>query len=277
MELTNPTGESFHLHQNQVLHSYSQYHPHLDGFNASLFLEDTEPNIIPFAYVQVPPVQALSSAPVTIDEDIQITNLAQYTLFTKMVLTNEEYRLAIRGRPVLHEERYPARAVNYNQVITMKGLNGLKGFNVTQFQVLTTPAPDGANMVGTVYIPNPSVLTIAMVCQVISCLMTTLADLSQGNVTMNLYVQGDFIGTSTISDLTLVPGNNTVSMRSTTNQTLVLEKLSSFPTGIVPIDIIGNSSIYNGQHLTYYEAALASNEQHIMLNVGAALSSALKA
>ena len=64
-------------------------------------------------------------------------------------------------------------------------------------------------------------------------------------------------------------------MRSNVNQTLVLTKLTTGPKykdGFLPIDIVGNSSIYNGAHLTYFERALQSNTQHISLNVGQALS-----
>lgn len=43
------------------------------------------------------------------------------------------------------------------------GLNKLKGFNITEFSIKLTPEPDGTNMVGTVYIPNPTVMTISMV------------------------------------------------------------------------------------------------------------------
>ncbi len=88
---------------------------------------------------------------------------------------------------------------------------------------------------------------------------------------MNLYVEGDLVGYSAINDLVLRPGDNTVDMRSTTNQSLVLSKLSRFSDGILPVDIVGNSSIYNGQRLPYYEDALASNKLRVNLNVGAAL------
>lgn len=88
---------------------------------------------------------------------------------------------------------------------------------------------------------------------------------------MNLSVEDDFVGTALIPNLTLRPGDNTVEMRATANRTIILQKLPRFPDGIIPIDIIGNSSVYNGQHLTYYEDALKSNRVSIRLNVGAAL------
>ncbi|CAO1602540.1 hypothetical protein XANCAGTX0491_006150 [Xanthoria calcicola] len=139
----------------------------------------------------------------------------------------------------------------------MKGLNGLAGFNITSFSIKLLPDPvDGANMVGTIYIPNPSVMTITM-----------------GNVTFNNYVDGDFIGTSTLSDLVLRPGNNTLPMRSTVNQTLVIGKVTgTYKDGMLPVDIVGDSSVYAGEHLEYFEKALQSNRQRIVLDVGAALA-----
>ena len=46
-----------------------------------------------------------------------------------------------------------------------------------------------------------------------------------------------------LTKLTLVPGNNTIPMRSQVNQTLVLTQiLENFKDGMLPIDIVGNSS-----------------------------------
>ncbi|KAL8773435.1 MAG: hypothetical protein Q9194_004315, partial [Teloschistes cf. exilis] len=82
-------------------------------------------------------------------------------------------------------------------------------------------------MIGSVLIPNPSVMTITM-----------------GNVTFNNYVDDEFIGTSLLSDLILRPGDNTVPMRSTVNQTIVIEKVTgTYKDGILPIEIVGNSSV----------------------------------
>jgi hypothetical protein len=42
-------------------------------------------------------------------------------------------------------------------------MNGMKGFNVTQAKLLWKPEADGTNLIGQVYIPNPSPMTIEMV------------------------------------------------------------------------------------------------------------------
>ena len=96
-----------------------------------------------------------------------------------------------------------------------------------------------------------------------------------GNVTFNTFVNDTLIGNSTIQDFVLKPGNNTYQMHGVTDQVLVLSMLqSTYKDGILPVRIVGNSSIYNGQHLTYYERALQANTQHINLDVGAALAAA---
>ena len=43
------------------------------------------------------------------------------------------------------------------------GLNHLNGFNVSDFDIKLRAEPDGTNMLGTVVIPNPTVMTIEMV------------------------------------------------------------------------------------------------------------------
>jgi hypothetical protein len=43
------------------------------------------------------------------------------------------------------------------------GLNGLKGFNTTNLKLNLTAAAGTPNLKGIAYIPNPSVITVAMV------------------------------------------------------------------------------------------------------------------
>jgi hypothetical protein len=98
-------------------------------------------------------------------------------------------------------------------------MNGLKGFNVTGVIINSTATPGEPNLKGFAYIPNPSVITVAL-------------------------------GNATINDMTLVPGNNTLPMSGIIDQTLIAASLNS--SGFVTLSIAGQSAIYNGQHLTYY-------------------------
>ncbi|KAI4130238.1 MAG: hypothetical protein LQ338_001853 [Usnochroma carphineum] len=254
LTLSNPTPDSFHLEQDALLTNHNRYHPRLDAFNASLSVGGSEDK--PYAYVELPAVHATDTTTTHVNQDVQIVNMDAFVDYTTQLLIKDSVDLVIKGRTKLHEMRLPTTTVDYHKTAHLKGLNGLAGFNVTSFSIKLIPEPDGANMVGTVYIPNPTVMTITM-----------------GNVTFNNYVDEDFIGTSSLSDLVLEPGNNTIPMRSTVNQTLVIEKVTeTYKDGMLPVDIVGNSSVYNGQHLEYFEKALQSNRQHVVLNVGAALA-----
>ena len=68
------------------------------------------------------------------------------------------------------------------------------------------------------------------------------------------------------------PGNNTVPMRGIVDQGKVLSLLTTkYKDGILPIDIVGKTSTYNGVRLPYYELGLQKNTQRVNLNVEAAL------
>lgn len=110
-------------------------------------------------------------------------------------------------------------------------------------------------MVGKVFIPNPSVMTIEL-----------------GNVTMNLAVDGTPIGTSLLPDMILRPGNNTLNMQSNVQQLAVITLIKNkYKNGVIPLEISGNSSVVNGQHLEYFESAIQSNTIKLDLDVGPAL------
>jgi hypothetical protein len=111
-------------------------------------------------------------------------------------------------------------------------------------------------MIGTVYIPNPSVMTLDL-----------------GNVTMNLAIDSTPIGYALLPSLVLKPGNNTVPMQAHVQPLVVYDLVSKkYKNAIVPLDVTGNSSVSNGVHLTYYEDAIKSNTVRVDLNVGPALA-----
>ncbi|KAK0661144.1 hypothetical protein DIS24_g2791 [Lasiodiplodia hormozganensis] len=254
--ISDPQPNSFHLVLNNEVTSTSSYHPTLSSFNASLFLEDTLPDIKPFGYITIPSVKSESEVQVDVEQDVEVADMDQFIAYNKLVITSEEFRLAVRGRPSVKLDGLPSFDVDYNKVITMKGLNKLSGLAITSADIKTKPEPDGATLLGTLFIPNPSVLGVAM-----------------GNVTMNLSVNGTYIGYTLIPDLNLVPGNNTFDMRSYVNTSLVLGLITKqYSDFVLPLDIIGNSSINSaGEHIPWLEAAIKENTIRYDLDLSAAL------
>jgi len=252
LEFLDPTPNSVVLTQKAILHSPSMYTPTLDAFNASLYLITNGTFAsAPILQIHMPKIHALhpKSNVTILGQDLSISNLDQLTDFATAVLTNEEVNTALTGKTNLHLGGLPVVNVNYNTSTTYKGLNGLKGFNVTNALINPEATAGEPNLLGDAYIPNPSVMTIAM-----------------GNVTLIISTAlGGVIGNASIPNMTLKPGNNTLPMFGTLDQTKVLASVNK--TGFVELLIAGNSAIYNGQHLTYYEKALANNVLTLDVNL----------
>ncbi|KAA8576003.1 hypothetical protein MFRU_033g00340 [Monilinia fructicola] len=251
LNFTNPTPDTIVLSQVGTLHSPSMYTPTLDPFNASSYLvTNGQYASTPMVIIPLPKIHALhpqSSISVE-NQEVSIVSIDALSDYTTAVLSNEYVTTALVGKTKLHEGALPVINVHYNQTSTYKGLNGLKGFNVTGVRVNLT-ALSGPNLSGYAYIPNPSDMTIVM-----------------GDVTMQLSTAAGVIGNATIENMTLVPGNNTLPMTGTMDQTKVISSMDT-KTGIVELNIVGQSSIYKGEHLVYYERALASNNLSLALNV----------
>jgi hypothetical protein len=255
IQFLEPTSESIVLTQKAILHSPSMYTPTLDPFNASLYLVTNGTfGASPMIVVEMPRIHALhpqSNASID-NQNTTIVDLDQVTQYATTVITNETVTTALTGRTKLHEGKLPVNWVNYNSSSTYKGLNGLKGFNVTGVTMnLSTPAGQ-PNLKGFAFIPNPSVLTVAMGNVTLSLSMTTNGTTQE-------------IGTSTVQDMTIRPGNNSLPMTSILNTTTIVANLPA--NGIINVTIVGQSAVYNGQHLSYYEKALSSNVLHLQMNV----------
>jgi len=252
IEFLDPTPETVVLTQKAILHSPSIYTPTLDPFNASLWLV-TNGTIAtkPMNQILMPRIHALhpkSNASV-IGQQVQIQNLDQITDYATQVLTNKNVSTALTGRTTLHEGHLPAIGIKFNTTTTYAGLNGLAGFNVTGAKVNLSAPVGEPNLSGFAYIPNPSVLTVAM-----------------GNVTLSLEtLKSGLVGNATILNLTIAPGNNSLPMTAVVDQTKVLSSMDS--DGFVEMVITGTSSVYNGQHIPYYEKALASNVLTLKMNI----------
>jgi len=229
------------------------YTPTLDPFTAASYLVTNGTFAAePMIFIQMPRIHALhpvSNASVE-GQLVHINSLDAVTNYCIAVLEQESVSSALVGKTDLHEGKLPVVHINYNTTTTYKGLNGLKGFNVTNVRLNLTAEPGQPNLKGFAYIPNPSLFTIAM-----GDVILTLSTAKHG-----------VVGNSSIPNMTLRPGNNTLPMTATIDQLMVTDSMNT-KTGIVELLIKGNSSIRNGQHLTYYEKALANNNLTLEMNV----------
>jgi hypothetical protein len=118
---TDPTPTTIRLKMITQSKSGSPFHPWLDEFQASLFLENTEPNIIPFGHITIPRVKADAVSQITVDQLVNIASEEQFAAYNKMVMQSKTYRVAIRGRTGLKEGSFPKTTINFNKVIESPG------------------------------------------------------------------------------------------------------------------------------------------------------------
>lgn len=118
MDISDPTPDSIHLAQTQVLGSHSTFHPQIFAFSASVSLLGAA---APFASVQVPAVQSKNGAAIDISQTLSLTDTTAFGDYAKAVMLNEEVGLNIYGKPVLQEGALPKTTITYNKTVTMKG------------------------------------------------------------------------------------------------------------------------------------------------------------
>lgn len=260
--LSNPTSTGFHIFQNSTIKNTAPYHPQLDAFNATLALNGGKP----YTSVHIERLHAAPSTTVVIDQDVTISDLDAFTAYNQAVLNQDNVEVAISGSTTMREMAFPPTIIQYDKTTSMNGLNKLAGFAVLNFQIKIIADPDGTNMAGNVSIPNPTVMTLSM-----------------GNVTFFTSLSATAasppvpIGNVSIDNLVLRPGPNTLPMRAQVDQGLVIGALlNTYRNGMVPMDIVGNTAIYDGQHLTYFESALQGLTQHVTLDVGSAIKSTIQ-
>lgn len=250
--ISEPTPDEVKLHIVSTVNSKSMFTPTLDAFEASLFLEDTEPNIKPFGKITIPSVHATKVSTTTVDQQMKILDQEQFKRYNTLVASAKNFRLGVRGRTKLHLGALPVVTVDFNKAVNMDGLNAFQGIEVQDIKVSIVPLPDGSNMNGTIVIPNPSVMTLTI-----------------GDMVQNISSNGQTIGQTWIKNVILKPGKNSFPMTSTADQATVIGILGAdkSKSGILPIEAKTVSIMYKGQHLPYFEAAMAAVPVKINLNL----------
>ena len=164
LEIRNPTATDFEVSINSTLTdiSSSAKHAKIDEMDVAVFLEGNDP-IEPIMTLTVDEIHGNDDAPI-IKENIKvpIENEGALDDFALLLMDAETMRMAMRGKTKIHLGAIKAN-IDYNEVVTMKGLNKLDGMVITDYSLKST---GDYNVEGKVMIPNPTVVTIEMVSSI---------------------------------------------------------------------------------------------------------------
>ena len=116
--ILNPAPDAFDLDLTSELESSSKYHPDLDAFEASLYLQDSD---VPFASFNTPAMKANNGTVTHVKQRVEIQNQTEFTRYAMLTLASESYTVYLRGNGGLKLGGLPKTSVDYNQDIQMKG------------------------------------------------------------------------------------------------------------------------------------------------------------
>jgi hypothetical protein len=212
-----------------------------------LYRPETKP-FTPYLTVTLPAQKLKGNATIAIENQVvKIENMVEFLGFLTEAVYAEEFVLNAKASTTAHLGAIKI-PLKLNKGVKLKGLNQLKGFNILQAQVLTTPDADGNNFKGVANLPNPSIVAFQLGDEVLD-LMTPA---------------GLVLGQGTIKNASLVPGNNTVSFGGIVDYATIFGNLEgiinaesdALTAGNIGLNARGNSTIYKGHHVSYYESIL---------------------
>lgn len=252
---SNTQTQNFTMSVNSTIRLDSSTDATIDGFEGVMYLEDFEPHV-PFAQLAFPQTTGDSWQVVNLSQFTPITDLVAFTRFNTWLLLNDSIRVTIEGDTNIHVKGISrAYGINFKKTVTLQGLQNFNGTFLPNSTVLLQPDENGDNFLGTVTVPNRSVVTFEI-----------------GNASFTSYLEGKNVGITYMDNMILRPGLNNFTMHAKINQSDVLNALQEKPYcengGTIPVQLSGLDVVNNGQHLPYYSDSLGVANQTVDIPIG---------
>ncbi|EWC48759.1 hypothetical protein DRE_00064 [Drechslerella stenobrocha 248] len=240
--ITSPSNSEFTLAMNSTVNSHAPVSASFSPQTFEMYLppaEGKEP--VPFINLSIGSLKVEDTFTINVtDAKTAIMNEDAYMDFSAQVLGREELELGVRSRPQINVGAIKFN-VNYQKIVKLRGLNGLKGIKLYNATILDTPLPDGTNMITDGILPNPSSFTLQV-----------------GDLTVDMAFGTWELGWSVVKDLTLYPGDNAVKIYNHVKPEIIKNLLfvSSTTAPRTNITLTANSTVFNGQHINWLEKPL---------------------
>ncbi|KNG87591.1 hypothetical protein ANOM_005441 [Aspergillus nomiae NRRL 13137] len=218
----------------------------IDPFSLSLFNREAKP-MVPVIDLSVDSYKLKGTTNISITtNNTEVLDRAQFIQTLTKAVYSKRFTLSAKGSTTGHLGALKA-GVTLDKDVELDGLDKLSGFSIDAARLILPAEEDGTNLRGTATLPNHSVVTFAL-----------------GNVTLNLKTAGIVVGQGYLENVVLSPGNNTMPLRATLDIRKVLANLidilgaqvSALMDGKLEISASGNSTVYDGKHIPYFEEVL---------------------
>lgn len=223
----------------------------------TLYLYDkNDSNHSPFLGLDLARTDLKGHTDVSVDNQVvTITNQTAMVTWLGGVFKNAKTPMSVKGSTTVHVGALKLH-VNLDKTQEIDTLDNLNGFDFGTLALVVPPDEDGTNIQGNLTLPNWSPLTIGL-----------------GNVTLNILSGSYLIGTASLLDVVLPPGNSTLNFRGRLFYETVLANIGpivssqahALKDGNLEVSASGNASVIDGQHITYVEDVL--NAQHLSTQI----------
>ncbi|RPA73937.1 hypothetical protein BJ508DRAFT_44271 [Ascobolus immersus RN42] len=230
-----PRADGFVLSIDSTIKGSKIHGAKIDKFTGNFQLNEDKKT---FMKVEIPKVSTEDDIPVEVkDIDTTVSDNDAFLHFAHTLMESEELDVKIAGKTKIHIGKLGAK-VDYNEVITMKGLNKLKGMAVVGF----TPVDGEYNLEADILIPNPTVVSLQL-----------------GDVNIDLFNDGKVFGNGTLPDLLLTPGDNKYKFRGNVNLGVMLQMIAAAGGKEAFFQVKGTSVKYDGQDIPWLAEPLGGS------------------
>lgn len=218
----------------------------MDPFEMHLYNKETN-GFYPFTSVFVPIHTISGKTEIDIGkETVTVKNHTELNKWLRRAVYHKETNISVKAETTAHWRAIKAH-IKIDKTASLHGLDQLSGLKIDSMDLIKGEENGGNNFQGTFILPNHSLLSIGL-----------------GNLTLNIWAGDVLIGSATVTDAYLEPGNNTIPFTGQiflgavmmNSADIVASQSSSLANGYLELGISGNSTISNGEHITYLEDAL---------------------
>ena len=233
-----------------------------NNFTLKLYNKDT-PEFSPWISLDVSPLSLSGYTKFTIDAQKQkILNTTELSKWFGKFFDQEEIGLDVRGEDITVKLGALTSKPSLDKTVKFKGLNRLKGMDVERLDIILPPK-DGENLKGMINLPNHSPIELGL-----------------GDTTFNLKTGELDIGSISLPDVVLKPGNNSLPFSGYLNLNEVISNLSPFLAaqsdalgeGKVQLNITGNHTTKGGERVKFAEQVLNTRTLSVRISVVTLLS-----
>lgn len=188
------------------------------------------------------------------NQTISVQNASELSMFLTRAFAatpKDGASLRVKGYTTAHFGVLKT-AVTIDKEVHFGGVNNLAGTDVTHTEAIIPFAEDGANIQGSLRIPNTSPFTLSLgntTCDVVGMMGPGILD--------------GLIGSTMVTNLVISPGNQTVVYRGQLDVGTLSDNVMGLTmndevteTGLVQIAFQGNNTVVDGQQIHYLDEVM---------------------